>query len=258
VDFSELLDPDTTPKKYSGFFSLGNIVDSAFAQAIEELEHYTAKTGTSTLDRKLTKSIKPTVTLTMDEPNVPNLRYVFRTDEETVVPGAVAAGPITGETAKLKGTEVRALKQGFNHSSIVVKDFTGVTTYILNTDYEIVDFLLMTGGKTLKGIKRKGAGIGDGDVVQIEYKYDVLAHKLIKPTSNTEIKGMVRLFGVSDTGNEFIYRIDNAQITPNGDFTFNKDDWSTFQLVINVLDNSENAPSSPFGEFEHYGIGTDF
>lgn len=312
--FSRLVDDTTTPNRYEGFRDMGNVVDSSSEQAIEELEHYSSKTGTRRRDRSLVTQIEEEIVFTLDEPNVENLRAFFRggdvtdqpsapatatawlattayvlgdwvepttpngfvykctaagtsggseptwptTEGGTVVDGTVtwtcyAIGAQTDEVAQLVGTEERILGKGYNATDIVVKDITGVTTYVKDTDYSEVDII---GG--WKGIKRVvGGGIADGDFVRTSYSYERRSNKLFSPATNLEVKGQAMFFAVSDTGNEFIRSFRLAQLEPEGAFELNDEDWSTFQMRLKVLDDTDVTPTAPFGLFEHYGVGTD-
>jgi len=53
--------------------------------------------------------------------------------------------------------------------------------------------------------------------------------------SNLEIAGAAVLHGLSTTGNEWSWAIPSCTLKPEGDFTYNADDWSQFQLNVDVL-----------------------
>lgn len=257
MDFSQLLDETTDPWQYLGFISLGNIVEGPFAQDITELEHYTAKTGKRSRDRKVSTAITPQFTATLDELNVRNLQLLFRAELPEDV-DAEADVAVSGETMRLDGEEIRCLKQGFNQDAVVVKSFDEITTYMVDDDYTVETFLSMPGSKTLIGIRRvDGGAISDGAVVKVSYECEVLAHKLLTPATKLEIKGQLRIAFVSDTGNEMWFRHDKSIVTPEGDFGFNSEDWSTCQLAV-ALEEDDDDPDHPYGRWEHYGVGSDF
>ena len=313
--FNRLVDDTLTVPTYEGFRDMGNVVDSSLEQAIEELDHYSSKSGTRRRDRKITTQIEEDITFTLDEPNVENLREFFRGGALTdvvaspgdasdwlattayvlgdwVVPTArngfiykcttagtsdssepspwdlVAGGTTTdatvvwttyvlaaraNEVMQLVGTETRILGYGYAAASVVVSDITGVTPFTLTTDYLIVDVI---GG--YKGIQRvAGGGITDGEFVSVDYDYETRANKLFSPATNLEVKGQAMFFGVSDTGNEFVRSFRTTQLQPDGAFELDDEDWSTFDLDLSILDDTDVTPTAPFGLFRHYGVGTD-
>lgn len=175
------------------------------------------------------------------------------TTDATVTWTAYAIQTVTDEVMQLSGTEVRILGNGYAPGSIVVKDITGVTTHALTTDYLVVDII---GG--YKGIKRvAGGGISDGDFVRVSYNYEIRQRKVMYPATKLEVIGQALFFGVSDTGNEFLRSYAKAQIEPEGAFEPNAEDWTSLQLRLKVLDNSDAVPTAPFGVLYHLGTGQD-
>jgi len=249
--FSRLVDSTTTPPKYEGYFDVGNIVDHSMEQTIDILDHFSGRTGTRKKDRSLVREFSEDILLTLDEYDCENLRAFLRGAAITSVPAGVGGGSVVDEVAQLIDTDTINLGKGYNASAIVVKDITGVTTYVLNTDYEVVDII---GG--YKGIKRKGAGITSGAFVRINYTYDVRAHKLFMPLTVTEVLGQSVFFGVSDTGQEFIRSFRLVQLESEGALSMSADDWSSMQLRMKLLDDSGTTPTAPFGLFQHYGKGS--
>ncbi len=250
--FNRLADETTTPVRYEGFRDMGNVVDSSLEQEVEEQDHFSSKTGVRIKDRSLVKQITEEVLFTLDELSTENLRSFFRGGDVAEVASAASVG-VADEIMQMGREDVRILGKGFNAALIEVKDITDTTTYVLDTDYAVVDII---GG--FKGIRRIATGaISDGDFVRVNYDYDVRAHRRFSPATNLEVKGQALFFGVSDTGNEFIRSFLLSQLEAEGAFELNDDDWSTFQLRLKILDNSAAVPTAPFGLFEHYGTDED-
>lgn len=76
------------------------------------------------------------------------------------------------------------------------------------------------------------------------------------PYTDLEKNGSGRLFGVSDTGNEFGWDFTDATLKPDGDFSYNDQDWSQFSFTCEVLAD-DTVPASPYGVLSHYGVGED-
>lgn len=250
--FNRLADDTVSPVRYEGYQDMGNVVESSDEQAIEEQDHYTAKAGVRRKDRSLVKQIEEEVVFTLDELSTENLRSFFRGGDVADVAAATGLS-VASEVMQLPGEEVRILGKGYNAASIVVEPVGGGTPWVKDTDYSEVAII---GGYT--GIARiDTGGIADADFVEVDYDYDVRAHRRFNPGTNLEVKGEALFFGVSDTGNEFIRSILLGQLEPEGAFSLNDDDWSNFQLRLKILDNSAAVSSAPFGLFEHYGVGED-
>ena len=80
------------------------------------------------------------------------------------------------------------------------------------------------------------------------------ASKRFAPYTKTERSGGARLAGVSDTGNEWVWTVLTCSVKPDGDFSFDDQDWSQFNFIVDVLSDSTN-PTTPFGFVDHYGVG---
>ena len=313
--FNRLVDDSVTPNRYEGFIDLGNVVEAPQESEVEDVEHFTAKTGTRKRDRKVSRDITEDIVLTLDEPSVENARHFFRGDvvvdrpaiaatppsdwaattayvvgdfvkpttpngfyAQATVAGTSDAGEPTWPTTDLvtivdatvtwrmyeatqvsdevilleKGT-TKILFKGFLAESIVVKDITDTTTYVKDTDYTEEAIL---GGWI--GIKRIAAGtIAEGDFLRVSYNHAARKLQRFSPQTNSEVIGQFVLFAVSDTGNEFMRFINKAQIEPEGAFDFDDEDFSTFQLNVAILDDSDTNPNTPFGLFDHVGVGSD-
>lgn len=251
--FNRAIDLTVTPKRFEGFIDLGNVVEAPQEAEKEEVEHFTAKTGTRKRDRKVNRDISEDIVLTLDEPDEENLRLFFRGDAVTDKTGGVGAGAVVDEVVKGSREDTRILKNGFNATAIVVKDITGVTTFVLDTDYKEIAII-----GSYVGIARIAAGsIGDGDLLRVNYTFDTRAHREFAPQTQLDVEGQLLFFGVSDTGNEFIRQIEKVQIEPEGSFDFDDEDFTEFQLRVAILDDTDNAPNFPFGIFQFFGTGTD-
>jgi len=82
-------------------------------------------------------------------------------------------------------------------------------------------------------------------------------YRRFAPFTKTERNGGARLGGVSDTGNEFIWTIRRSTLKPDGEFSYNDQDWSQFSFILEVLDNSSEDNVYPFGFMDHYGVDED-
>lgn len=249
---NELIDSTQTPARYAGFVDLGCVEEAPIAQTIEFQEHFCAATGTRVKDRKIVKQVSATITVTLVEPDPENLRLFFLGGDISHNSASASGGTATDEVIRLTSTDRKILKFGRNAGGIVVTNLTGMTTYVLDTDYSVEDYY---GHKAIRRID--GGSIADGDYVLVDYTYDILENKEFNPLSQILKTAQVLFIAVSNTGNEFIGQFDNCQINPSGDFNWNSDDFTNFALEIDVLDNSAADENAPFGVIRHYGAGQD-
>jgi hypothetical protein len=250
--FNESVDLTLTPPRRKGWRDLGNVVDHSFETAKEVLDHFSTKTGSKRKDRSVNRQITESLVVTLDEVSTLNMKNFFRGDAITTVAAGSGTGSVVDEVMQLNGTEFVFLLE-YNPTAIVVKDITGVTTYVLTTDY-IVETDAITG---YKGIRRvSGGAITDGAYVRVNYTHDVRANKTFYPQTKALREGQALFFGVSDIGNEFMRSFNNVTLDPEGNFALSADDWSKFQLRVDILDDSDAVPTAPFGVFKHFGVGT--
>jgi hypothetical protein len=248
--FNENVDLTLTPPRRKGYRDMGNVVEHSFEQEKEILDHYTARSGVRKKDRSIVRQIGESLLITLDELSVNNLKAYFRGD--VITDNASGTGTVTAEVAQLNADEIVPLAEGFTATLIVVKDITGITTYILNTDYTVED---VVGG--YKGVKFKTGGtLVAGAFVTIDYTYVKRTNKQFSPQIKTLREGQALFFGVSDSGNEFMRSWNKVSMDPEGSFSLNSEDWSSFQLRVEILDDTEATPTAPFGLFKHFGVGT--
>lgn len=254
--FSRLVDDSVSPVQYEGYQDFGNVVNHNFEQTVDELDHFSSRSGNRVKDRNVVRELSEALIMTFDELSIDNLRTFFRGAAMTAVAESLGGGAVVDEVHKVRIGEYTVLGKGYNASAIVVKDVTGAITYATPDDYTVEDHI--------GGFKRivwaagvAGDNLVDGQIVRINYTYDIRAHRKFSPGVSTEILGTAVIFGVSRTGNEFIRPISRCSIQPEGQFALSDEDWSEFQLRLDILDNSEADAVNPFGIFEHYGKGTD-
>jgi hypothetical protein len=87
--------------------------------------------------------------------------------------------------------------------------------------------------------------------------YETLNVRTFKPYTEVVKDGGCRMAGVSDTGNEWIWEVPNCTFKPDGEFTFNDQDWSQFSFIVELLDDSANDATTPYGDLYHFGVDQD-
>lgn len=235
--------------QYQGYLYLGNVVTGGLTPTVDNLDHFTAKSGKRLKDRRVTREVSMAFNFTLDEPNVIAMNlFMFGAGVSQVA--AAPATAVTGLAAVASDLEPVTIPHK-GATAIVVKK--GITTLVLNTDYTVVDLL---GYKQIKRVTASVA-VANGDAITIDYEYDAPALRSFKPATRTLREGRALIQGVSDIGNEFEYEVSKCSLAPSGDFSFNDQDWSQFQFSLEILDNSSADPNTPFGTMKHHGTGQD-
>jgi hypothetical protein len=236
--------------QYQGYLYLGNVVTGGLTPTVDNLDHFTAKSGKRLKDRRVTREVSMAFNITLDEPNVSAMNlFMFGAGITDI-----AASPTVSVTAApfvASDNEPFTIPQK-GASAIVVSDSTP-TVAVLGTDYTVTDML---GYKQIKRISTSTVLIA-GEACTVAYTYAQPAAKTFKPATRTLREGRALVQGVSDIGNEFEYAITKCSLAPSGDWTLNDQDWSQFQFALEILDNSAADVNAPFGTMTHHGTGQD-
>ena len=213
---------------FGQIFSAGNVTDFEIIPEAEELE--VISTGNSDYGQAADSMIdaKPTkASFSINRMNIDNWAVAFM--------GAIAARSAT--SSPVADEEVTAIAGGISKlanldvSSVVVKDETDTTTYVLDTDYEIVDAALGL-------IKTLSTGsIGDGDTLHVSYTKD--AETGFDLSGGTASSKFLRVWGrgINRFNNKrCLVKIPRASVRPGGNFSLvGTDPASTqFDMTINV------------------------
>lgn len=72
------------------------------------------------------------------------------------------------------------------------------------------------------------------------------------PYTELERRGTSRMYGVSTTGNSWEWQIPLCTVQPDGEFSFNDQDWSQFSFNVEILADL-STPAAPYGTVTHHG-----
>ena len=136
---------------------LGNVVNANVAVTVEELSHFSARSGEDVEDASVIRRLRFEVSVTLDEPNKANMFRFFMADST----GKVGMASTASTTAVFAGIPV--------------------------------------------------------------------------------------------VGNAFSWAIPKCYVRPNGNFGYNKDDWSQFELVLKLVADPA-SPTAPYGTLTHSGV----
>ena len=145
--------------------------------------------------------------------------------------------PVSDESVILTGNDSKALanKNGDNTEvgNIVVTDNTGVTTYVLNTDYTV-----QLGADGFTRIARIATGaIGDGEEVHVDYEYTPnVSKKLTFNTGGTKAYKVARIVNTNNDGKTFRIDLDNVTNIKPLTTPFQGDDSDDIMVISMELD----------------------
>lgn len=208
----------------------GNLVDFSIVPNAEELEVISTQNATYGQAADSMVDAQPTtVSFTVNRFNADGLGLAFM---GPVSSRTGASSDITAEEHTVSMGDMIKLNN-LDVSAVVVKDETDTTTYVLDTDYTIVDAAL----GLIEPVD--GGDISDADVLHIDYTVDAESGYLID--GGTDSSKYIHLFGRG------INRFDNKRtlvdiprlsIRPGGNFSLVGTDAATVQF-----DGTINVPS---------------
>lgn len=161
--------------------------------------------------------------------------------------------PVVGEalasaTATKKGKFFATA--GRNIGSIVVKQ--GVTTLVLNTDYQVPDAVA---GVSLSGLIYflPSGAVDDAAAVTIDYTPAALSLSQVAGAVNPFVRARLRFVPDPTDGKKIGVEWWQVNLSPNGKLGLVSDDYGNWELEGNVLDDTANHPNSPYFLMTDYG-----
>lgn len=227
---------DSTGAK-TGERHLGNCTAFTLTTEVEKVERYSSMDKAKRLYKSVVKSIKATGKITLDEFDPSNLALALLGDEGVVTQtaGTIAAGSATSFIAK-KGNAVSLGK--FNVTNVVVKDSTGSTTYVLNTDY-------ILNAKAGVIFFPTQSAIVDASTIKVSYDWPVGSFPKVAGATQGKIEGFLRFLGDPTSGPAYFGEFWRVSVSPEGELGFISDDWGSFGLNIECQDDASNHPTDP-------------
>jgi len=121
---------------------------------------------------------------------------------------------------------------------------------VRNTDY-VIDPGQVAGGLLAGRIGRLAAGfLADGEEVKVSYTYTTWESLTFPVATAGFQQGAARLDFSPSTGLSGKYHIPKCQLKPDGNLAFNPSKELQLGMILEVLDDYENNPVTPFGRWE--------
>lgn len=224
----------------SGYDFLGNVTDVQYETEDETREKYSSAQASAPLLKKALIRRKPKVSWSMDEFTDRNLALAAM---GVVASYSQANTPVVDEivsTAPVKGRHYKVAKRGI--SSVVVK--RGATTLTLTTDYLIHD--AEAGIIFLNAVSAAFDG-GSGNLTVSYTPSTVTAQDMVTPGTASVIEGALLFMGDPSVGPKWELELWKVSISPGGGLSLIGDDFGSMPITAEVLDDSTNHPTQPFG-----------
>ena len=164
------------------------------------------------------------LSMTLETVNRANLRYAFMGEDASYAQTAGTVSGSPGETviAALGGWVKLAHEEV---SSVVLKDSTGTTTYVLGTDYEINARLGMVRALV-------GGAITDAQSLRAAYSYASFTGAAIRGNVKPQIRAYLLLDGKNLVDDSIgILECWEIVLSANSEFDWFKDDFNTIELA---------------------------
>jgi hypothetical protein len=230
----------------NGFLDMGNIPTLAIQKAITEIEHFSFIAGTRSRqkDLNIVTDIGMSLSFTVDELFAEqwNLLLFGGGTTSQVQSGSV----ITNEAHNAPVLLDRSIfTNESNISAVTVTGVGGTPTYVLDTDYSIIN-------ATTGEIKiLSGGSITSGLAIEIDYTSGARTRKKIVPGADPSITGSARLEFTAQNGDDLTWIIQNCEVKPDGDSPLSSTEASEVSVILNILVDKVVEPTEPFGVVLH-------
>ncbi|MGM9571732.1 MAG: hypothetical protein ACI3ZR_05865 [bacterium] len=218
--------------KPTGERHLGNCSNFSLTVETEKIQKYNSMTAARTVYKEAIKQIKSTGKITVDEYAPANLALALLGEE----------GVYIQEEKTVTDTDITAIKgcyASLEHrlvSEVVVKN--NEKTYEVNKDY-LVD-------SKIGRIKILSEGdIADNEELKVSYKAAACTLPKIAGGTKGKIEGFLRFVGDPTCGPAYEGRFWKVSVSPDGDMAFIGDDFASFGLNFECMDDSANHPKEP-------------
>lgn len=234
-----------------GFLPLGNIPELTLNIEVSKFEHKESESGARLIDLTLTTEKKGTFEFTVENLSLDNLAMGLWGETVTVAAGSVSVGtPEVVTLGKFVPGAQYALKHA-KYTTLVLKDSTGTTTYVKDTDYteDAVNgtFTPKAGGAIAT------ATAAAGTTVQASYSY--AAYKRVDAFTRADAPvRWLRFEGLNTIDNtRVIVDLFKAQFDPLTGYGLINEELASIQMAGTLLGDSTRTSGSKF--FSQRNIG---
>ena len=223
------------------YTQLGNTPELGFTQSIEDLKHYSSRSGVNVLDASVVLQQDVSASFTLDEFKASNLRFFFMSTLNTAATQIAGAFSLTIAAAAQGGVYNLG---AYNLSALTVSTTGGSPDWVLNTDYEVDlvgGILYITEASGISGIS-----------IDVTATQAATATNTVNAATATTFKGDFLFVGDPPIGAR-IKVSGYGSLKPSGDVPGISDDWMTMPFII---DFEENASYTGLIDVVNFGTVT--
>jgi hypothetical protein len=229
----------------NGLLDLGNLPALTIQKSTTDIEHFgfNATTRSRSKDLNIVTDIAFTLSFTVDELFAEMWNILLFGNGTTTQ--TQTSGTSTTETGHIAPALLdRSIFSDFTNitaGTLVVKDDGGVATFVLGTDYEIVN--LVTGEIKILS----GGTVVASEPLELTYDYTGRVREKVVPGADPSVKGSARLEVTAQNGDDLTWIIQNCEVKPDGDSPVSSTEASEVSVVLNILTDKVVTPAEPFG-----------
>lgn len=219
---------------------LGNCTVLEVTTTDELREIYSSAEQSSPLLKSVNVRRTQEFSLTMSEFTKENMALALMGDNSALAQGSGSLAATIEIPQVYQGYYYDLTHRNVTAATVVVKNSTEVTTYVLGTDY---DEDAVSGRIYII----PGGGISDGDEIHVTaYNYTADTSTTVRSGVDNTIEGSLRFIGDPATGPIWELEVWSVSMTPEGALGFISDDYAEFTLKGKVQADSTNHPTEPY------------
>lgn len=229
----------------NGFLNLGNIPNFNITREINELTHFTASTGERKLDKSIINEARLGLNFNIDEFDGDNINILVYGDGATSTTVAAGSVALASNAVAPLLTNRSIFTAKTNISNLVVADdAVPTTTYTGDGD----DYTLKNAVTGEIEIHLGGSGaITAGQALFLNYDNAERIRDVINPGTDFVKTGTARFEFLASCGNPVTWIVQNCAVKVEGDITLDSENFSTANVIIDVLVDDTVDPANPYG-----------
>lgn len=229
----------TTGEPNSGFRAVGNVSALSIGNETSEFEHKESQSGVRAVDLTLVTEISVNVNFTMESLISENLALALKGAAADVAMGSVTDEAVTGYH------DLWTALDRISVSSVVVTDTGAITTYVLDTDYEL--------DAAAGAIRALSTGaITDTQALLVDYSYAAQETVDALTLSANPIR-WARFHGLNtvDSDNPVVVDIFRLEVTPLAELALIQDEIAQMAIEATALSDATRSSGSKFFKITH-------
>jgi hypothetical protein len=229
----------TTGEPNTGFRPVGNVSALSIGNETTEFEHKESQSGVRAVDLTLVTEISVNVNFTMESLISENLALALKGAAADVAMGSVTDEVVVGYHDLWTPVDFIQI------SAVVLTDSTGLTTYTVDTDYEV--------DAAAGAFKTLSTGtISDLESLRIDYSYAAQETVNALTISANPIR-WARFHGLNtvDSDNPVIVDVYRLEVTPLAELALIQDEIAQMAIEATALSDATRATGSKFFTITH-------